>query len=54
MTATVSLYEDDCPACQARQQTEHVIDIFVADVMRGGGQALLIRGERVSEEDEDG
>ena len=54
MATTVNFYEDDCPACQARKQTEHVIDIFVADVMRDGGQALLIRGERATEEDEDG
>lgn len=47
-------YEDDCSACQVRKQTEHVIDIFVADLMLDGGQARTILQSRETEEDEDG
>ncbi|WP_200629994.1 hypothetical protein [Stutzerimonas frequens] len=54
MATTVNFYEDDCPACQARKQTERVIDIFVADLMRDGGQARTILQSREAEEDEDG
>lgn len=54
MATTLNVYEDECPACQARKQTENVIHIFVADLMRDGGQARTILQSRETEEDEDG
>lgn len=54
MATIVNFYEDECSACQARKQTERVIDIFVADLMRDGGQARMILQSRETEEDEDG
>ena len=43
-----------CPECVERKRQAEVIEIFVSDVMRDGGQALLIRGERATEDEDDG
>lgn len=43
-----------CPECVERKRKAEVIEIFVSDLMRDGGQARTILQSREAEEDEDG